>query len=750
MRPLHVAFIWHMHQPFYRDLLTGTYTLPWVRLHATKDYLHLGEILARHPTVHQTFNFVPSLIEQLVEYGNGAALDEQLRLSLLSRWSAEDKRRLLADFFAINADRFVHRYPRYTRLLELRNTLAREGEHTVGEGEDHDDDFDLLSRTYWRDLVAWFNLAWIDPGHLSRDPDLKRLVEKGKGFTRDDLNLIVDKHRSACAAVVPLYRRLAASGQVELTTTPFYHPILPLLIDTAAGRAASPGLPLPPVRFAQPDDAREHIRRAVAYHTSIFGDAPAGLWPAEGAVSQEAAQLIGDFPNFRWLATDEHLLARSLATSFARDGFGSLYDPRPLYQPYRIANTELAVVFRDQVLSDRIGFVYQHWDSFAAAGDLVQRLEQMANLVAGDPEPYLATIILDGENCWEFYPNNGEDFLNHLFTLLAGNPRLQTVSVGEYLAAHPPRRALRTLATGSWIGANLETWIGEPEQNRAWELLALTRSRVAAWRGRRPAPDSAAIERVMRAMYVAEGSDWFWWYYSRNRFGGEKTFDALFRRHLGAIYRLMGEVVPAWIDQPLVGPGPDVPRQRGITGYVSPSLAAGASALPEWERAGYVDAGSSTGAMQRGTTMVRRVYYGYNAEAIFIRLEGEGDLGQQQVELAVATPCQAAGHPLPHPGQPGETARRHDFRFGWRLVAEPVGMDGLKRCQAAAEGGWRMRSAAGAVARDQHAVELRVPLADLEVGFGDTIYFVVTVGHEGNVESIPEVGAIGLSLVPQN
>ena len=733
--PLHVAFVWHMHQPYYKDNLTETYTLPWVRLHATKDYLHMADVLAEHPRVHQTFNFVPSLVEQLQDYAAGRAHDECLRLSQKEHLTREDKTFILSFFFSINWERFVQRYPRYWQLLRLRNELGG--------------DVDLLSETYWRDLIAWFNLAWIDPAHVQRDPELRSLIEKGREFTRADVNLILEKHRQICAMVIPRYRELAEAGQIELTTSPHYHPILPLLVDTRSARMASPHISLPSTLFAHPEDAVEQIRRAAALHVATFGQPPRGIWPPEGAVSAPVIDLLSSpslFPDggLRWVATDEGILARSLGTTFARDGYGSLLDPRPLYQPYAAGKRKLALVFRDQVLSDRIGFVYKLWQPGDAAADLVGRLDHMADRIAGDPDSYLVSIILDGENCWEEYANNGHEFLHALYSLLEKDPKLRAVTVSEYLDEHPPRQSLGRIHAGSWIGGNLETWIGEPAQNRAWEYLALARSRLTTWQREMATEDVATLEAAWQELYIAEGSDWFWWYYSRNSPGTIQPFDAEFRTHLANVYRIMGLPIPAWLERPIVSPPPE--RARGISAYVAARLSADEKLQPEWGGAGYVEPEVSTGAMQMGATLLRRLYFGYNPAELCLRLEANADLARHTVAVYVASQEGERGNAHFRWAAPDQLAQSHGLSLGWEVALGP-GSSSATISRAVGNDLWETIRPLRSVAAGETVVELRIPLADLDLEFGRTVYLVVVaVLADVLVETLPTSGAVSFTL----
>ncbi len=468
--PLYVAFVWHMHQPFYRDMLTGAISLPWVRMHAARDYLHMLEVLAEHPRVHLTINMVPSLTDQMLAWAEGREADELAYLAEQESWTAGEQRTILNLAFSVNWDKIIRRYGRYAELLDRRpQALA---------------DLTAFTPADYRDLLAWFNLAWIDPNKLERDPTLAALVAQGRGFTVADIQTIHAKQREIAAGVLPLSRELAGRGQLELITSPYYHPILPLLADTGAARRASPGLPLPALNLSALEDVAAQLKLAVAAHTRHFGAAPRGLWPSEGAVSPEILPLV-TAAGFTWLAGDEAILGRSLGRPFERDGASLVTNPRGLYQPYRtLADAELGptMIFRDHELSDRIGFLYYHLPAAQAAEDLIYRLLQIRGRLADPNRPYLVSIILDGENCWEYYEHNGDPFLHALYGGIKQRRELQAVTVSEYLAdpARRPAGTLAKLATGSWIGSDLTTWIGDPEHTVAWEALARTRAHLVS------------------------------------------------------------------------------------------------------------------------------------------------------------------------------------------------------------------------------------------------------------------------------
>ncbi|MGQ9516960.1 MAG: glycoside hydrolase [Anaerolineae bacterium] len=619
--PLYVAIVWHMHQPWYRHLETGEFSLPWVRLHATKDYLHMAELVREYPDVHVTFNLVPSLIEQLQMYAAGEAEDRCMALSRQEHWTPEEQSFLLSFFFHINWHRVIQGYPPYWRLLNLRQAAP--------------DMPAYFSEQYYRDLAAWFNLAWIDPNWLERDAELSALAAKGSGYSAQDIARILAKQQEIISRVLPAYQELAARGQVEISVSPYYHPILPLLIDTSLARRASPDLPLPAPAFAHPEDAEEQVRRAVEYHQQLFGTPPRGMWPSEGAVCPEIVPMLARH-GFAWFASDEAILARSLGVSIERDDHGNVLRPQVLYQPYYAdhAPGAPAVIFRDRELSDRIGFVYQRMKAEDAVNDLMLRLYIIRDKVLHLDQPFLVSIILDGENAWEEYERNGDPFLRRLYERLTREREyIRSVTVSEYLQQFGVRESLPRLATGSWIAGNLETWIGEPAQNTAWVYLKRARDDLVAWQESHPKAPPAMLERAWQAVYIAEGSDWFWWYYSRNNPAGENLFDLTFRQHLRTMYRTLGMPVPAWLEVPILVEPARLQRVRLPRAPIHPSLAAAPQAGEEWRDAGYLDLAPAGGSMQRGTAPLKGMYVGGDGERLYLRLEGGDDLAKQEISI---------------------------------------------------------------------------------------------------------------------
>jgi alpha-amylase/alpha-mannosidase (GH57 family) len=598
--PLYIAFIWHMHQPYYRDLATGQSLMPWARLHGTKDYLDMVKCLEQFPTIHQTFNLVPSLIDQLEEYLPPANLSDQY-LELSRKPAAElteaEKRFILENFFMANWDHMVKPYPRYHDLLVKRGTLVEEGSWP-----------EVLKRFKpqdYLDLQVWFNLGWIDPWLKAQDAALAKLITKESQFTESDKQLVLDTQRSILQQIVPTYRQAQDRGQIELSTSPYYHPIMPLVCDLRAAHVALPHLQLPDASFRHPEDAAWHLTQALARHEALFGRRPGGMWPPEGAVSEELVRLAID-AKLKWIATDEEILWRTLKTARA---------PSLLYRPHllRRKGGALAIVFRDRELSDLIGFVYSQWKATIAIQDFVKRLEGIYQQFRAATQPALVSVILDGENAWEFYPRDGQEFLHGLYQALANDERFRLVTVQEFLTrcSMEHSQSLPDLFAGSWIDGNFATWIGHPEKNAAWKHLATVRQHLTA----APHPSQAAWQ----SFYVAEGSDWMWWFGDTHSSAQDEEFDRLFRAHLGNVYRFLGEEAPVWLQLPIKTKV--IQPAYEPTASIHPTLDGLETSYYEWLYAGRLDLRKGYAAIHRGKQLLQAMAYGFDDTHYYFRLD---------------------------------------------------------------------------------------------------------------------------------
>ncbi|MGB0042966.1 MAG: glycoside hydrolase family 57 protein, partial [Terriglobales bacterium] len=457
MAQLRVVVLWHQHQPYYKDLVTGQYRLPWTRLHGLKDYYGMVKLLDEFPQVHQTFNLVPSLIEQIQDYVSGDAQDPFLQVAAkpAKDLTQEERRFALQYLFQANPTNVIGRYPRYRELWEKFRGAGDSPERAERYFQPQD----------FTDLQVLSQIGWFDEYFLA-EKDIAELIRKGRNYTLDDQRLVIAKERELLGRVLPAHAEAAKKGLIEISASPFYHPILPLVCDTENGAVSSPGLPLPPNRYRHPEDAREQLRRGLDLHKKVFGVRPKGVWPSEGSVSTETLAIACEL-GVRWMATDEGVLGRSLGINFSRDGYGNLNADlaHRLYTIYRYEHdeTRMNIIFRDHTLSDLIGFVYSGMPPQEAANNLIQKIKESAQPVLASGQDAVVPIILDGENAWEYYPQSGREFLRRFYDALQKNPEMEAVTVSEAITRHKNPTPLKSLVPGSWINANFNVWIGAPE-----------------------------------------------------------------------------------------------------------------------------------------------------------------------------------------------------------------------------------------------------------------------------------------------
>jgi alpha-amylase/alpha-mannosidase (GH57 family) len=498
-----VSFLWHMHQPFYKDLVKRNYVMPWTYLHATKDYLGMAALAEEFPDIHQTFNLVPSLVLQVEEYASGQASDPSFDLAFkpVDELTNAERTRILSDFFPVPVRTMLEPFPRYLELHSRRNGASNS-----------------FSDQEIRDIQVWWTLVWMD---YDRRPF--EFVEKGRNFSEKDKAALKTLVVQTISEVVPAYRRVQDQGTIEISTTPFYHPILPVLIDSHVdGRV--------PVDVHFPYDAREQLVRAQEFMRRRFGRVPEGLWPSEGSVSNDAALLVSSL-GFRWMATDEGILAKS--------GVDLSWDNRRrLYHPYQ--RGDITLFFRDRTISDLIGFQYMHASANESASDLIHRLRDL-------PDGSHVLIALDGENPWDYYPNSGRDFLRRAFDGIQQDPGLEAVTLSEAMNRMPAQK-LNWLAPGSWANANFSIWMGHAEDHQAWYWIVRAREALMARKGHVPQEQwDLAYEELL----IAEGSDWMWWFGNDFSSDSDAIFDSLFRQHIGNIFQLIGKPEPEGLQTPI-------------------------------------------------------------------------------------------------------------------------------------------------------------------------------------------------------
>jgi alpha-amylase/alpha-mannosidase (GH57 family) len=541
-----------MHQPDYRDYASGEFTAPWTYLHAIKDYCDMAWHLEHNPGARAVFNFVPILLDQLEDYAEqfrtGTIRDPLLRLLKKPRgetYSAAERQLLAESCFRSNHATMLEPFLAYKALHALWGAAAG------GSGKG----IAYLGDQFYADLVTWYHLAWTGETLRREKLLVRRLMDKGREFTPEDRGALCDLIGATISDLIPRYRRLAESGRIELSTTPHYHPILPLLIDLSCAREALPDSPMPAAKHypGGAERAQFHVNAAREAYARRFGKEPTGVWPAEGGISTEAALMLAR-AGLRWTASGEGVLMNSLQAAAGKD---VALPPRHeyLYCPYELRQGDAAITcfFRDDGLSDRIGFEYSKWVGGDAAQDFVASLEAIRAAAPADSTP-VVSVILDGENAWEFFPYNGYYFLSELYQKLAAHPFIRMTTFEQYLASGEARaqtRPLRRVVAGSWVYGNFSTWIGSADKNRAWDLLCEAKARYdEIARGAEP------TSLVARQLADCESSDWFWWFGDYNPGESVAVFDRLYRNNLSNLYRLLNLRVPESLKTPLsVGHG---------------------------------------------------------------------------------------------------------------------------------------------------------------------------------------------------
>lgn len=717
MQPVSLAFFWHQHQPYYPDDVSGETLMPWVRMHGTKDYIGMAMHIAEVPEFRCTINLVPSLLVQIQRYVDGKS-DKHLDVSRTPAdgLSEADMLYLMDHFFMAYVDGMIRPHSRYYELYQKRNP----GRETATAVRDRFSTQDI------RDLQIWSNLSWFHELLFEADSDLRDFRTKGQGWTESEKQWFLDKQRQVLADIVPLHRKLSEGGQVELTTTPFYHPIMPLLWDKRCARQAMPGCELPKYLDSYKEDVGEHLRRAVALHTQLFGSPPKGMWPSEGSVSQDIIGAIADV-GIEWIATDEEILTQSTDGFVARDGQGLVTRPEMLFRPWRVEqdHKSLQIVFRDHGLSDLVGFHYQRNDPIWAADDMLGKVASIGRGVAGrtGDRPALVPVILDGENCWEFYPDGGVRFLRHLYRQAVAHPHINPVRMQDHLDKYPAIDRIPKLFAGSWISHNFAIWIGHEEDRTGWDMLHPTREflKAATDAGRVKAD---VLERAWQELMIAEGSDWYWWFGGEFSSAQDALFDHLFRRHLQNVYTLLGESPPPALARPIKRVA-----QRIIHSQPRSFLTVkidGRHSFFEWLNAGSYRAGQERGTMAQVTEgVVRQVQFGFDRDRLFIRLDTknasrEDLMSVDEVRLRFIEPDNVEVR-MTHPSAAQPQVR--------------VQRDGQKVS----------RSKASAASHD--IFECGIPLSELSIGPGSPCQWSIELfAQKQSKERIPAEGAFELAV----
>ncbi len=599
-KKLSIAFYWHMHQPVYQLSPDGDYLMAWVRLHAVKDYLDMITILDNYKDIKVNVNIVPVLLDALIDYGERGAHDLHSRLTVtpVEELNPEDKEFILNNFFDANYKTMIYPYPQYNKLFQKRQSMSEL-------------DISAFSDEEYSDLMALFNLVWFDPSYKQEYPELRKLFKKGKRYTLKDRQKIIELQREIIRRIIPEYRKYVAEGKVEVTTSPYYHPILPILLDIKSIKISnSEGLPSD---LKMELDAKMQTVSALDRVEELIGKRPRGMWPSEHCVSPKELDLFKSV-GLDWTISDEGILANSINFEFVRDFKGYLEEPYHLLKTYEYKNG-LKIIFRNSMISNLIGFEYPNYDSELAAKDLYERIKVMqSKLLASPDDSHLLTIAMDGENCWENYPDDGIVFLRTLYKLIDDDDSLETVLISDYLDKEKFPKPLNKIKSGSWINRNFKLWIDEPVKNLAWQYLKNVRDDFSKFVKENPMHPN--IELARKELFICEGSDWFWWYGEPNDSGRDNIFDYLFREHLKNIYTYLDLEYPEYLDLPLSSV--ITKPSRYPKGEIKP-LIDGVDNLNDdsWLNAGCIDI--PDGPVLKENKFFDRICFGYDKDNFYLR-----------------------------------------------------------------------------------------------------------------------------------
>jgi len=607
-------FLWHMHQPYYRDDTSGEIVMPWVFLHAIKDYYDMPWYLEQVPGIKATFNLVPSLMVQLKAYEDFEVKDKLL-IALRKEVNAlrpEQRLYLAEHLFYANVEHMIKPIPRYFALYEKKMLL---GDNEAVSSGFTDQEF--------LDLEVLYLLSWCGVYLREHDETVKMLLAKGENFSHEEKIGLLKALSVFIKKIIPYYQKLMQKGRIEVSTTPFNHPISPLLLNIENGKRANPDTPIPHVEGSLHDDAVEQTERAIAYYQKVFGTKPTGFWPAEGAVSYEFLNILSEH-QIKWAATDEEILYKTLKT----------HDKNTIYRRNRLYFKEdsIALFFRDHALSDLMGFTYSGWDADKAVEDFIARLKRIHE---SSSDNTLVNVILDGENAWEYYPNNAYDFFQLLYQRLAELPWCETATMAESMENEKiPEFALYALEPGSWIGGNFNIWIGHPEKNRAWELIYQTRE---AYEKVKESIDEARRRQILKEFLIAESSDWFWWYGDDHHTVEKDTFDALFRKHLINVYHLMNQTPPHILFEPIVTEESKTKTLflKEPVSEVTPQIDGKMSSFFEWMGAGKMYLLHELSSMNMQDFQIEKVLFGWDDACCYFAMQGEiaSLSGKAEIEL---------------------------------------------------------------------------------------------------------------------
>ncbi len=737
-KKLSIAFIWHMHQPVYKSDENGIFLMPWVRLRAVKDYLDMLLLIDKFPGLKLNFNLVPILISSVYDYGFNNAHDILSRLTVtpVEDLSDDEKEFIINHFFDVNYQNMVLPYGEYKKLYDKRFQNA----------DVSINDFSLQD---YSDIMAWFNLVWFDPMWREQNPEIAAFFEKKNGeFTLSDRERIIELQREIIRQIIPSYKQYQDEGKIEISTSPYFHPILPLLLDVEDAKRANPNANYPDIESDMSSDARVNVELALDAFENIFGKRPQGIWPSEQCISEKTLQLLIE-QGVKWTISDEGILEQTLKKEFVRDFRGYLEDPYDLCHSYKYKydNKQIGLLFRDAVIPNLIGFEYPHHDAVKAANDLYDRIKTIQKKLQSSPDKmHLLTIAMDGENCWENYANDGHEFLETLYGLIQEDDGLETVKVSDYIdtVSKLPNSGtsfvLDHVCPGSWINRDFLLWIGEPTKNLAWTYMNNARCDLVDYQNKHP--DDPNLEQAWQELLVCQGSDWYWWYGEPNDSGQDDIFDHLFREHLKNMYGFINKRVPAYLEKPLaefIDAHPRFPKAM-----IEDFELSGRDLLGKWENGGCIDIPAPPTMQER--RLFNKICFGNDKDNLFLRFDinkfileknkSFKDFNQIYVYFKNTSNPDVYGAPIrvasktesvipfikDYYNSEIKLTLFKDYHFDAQLV------------QAARDNIWVLQIQNGIDYVFEDFLEVKIPFDDLKIKEGETVEFFIIQGPFGVID----------------
>lgn len=721
-KKLSLAIYWHMHQPVYQITPDGDYLMPWVRLHAVKDYLDMVEILSKFKRLKLNFNLIPVLLDSIIDYAEHDVHDLHSRLTVMPVEMLTDDAKffIISNFFDANYQNMILPFPEYKRLYDkIQNNPQN--------------DVNVFSDQEYSDLMALFNLTWIDPVFRNKYPELRKLYKKGKGYTTEDRVQIIEIHRDIIRKIIPTYKKYMEEGRIELTTSPYYHPILPILLEGTNTRKYIDEMPS---HLKTADDAVLQTKLALDRTEEIFGKRPRGIWPSEQAIDKTTVEMFAKL-GVDWTVADERILADSINGEFIRDFKGHLEDPYSVVKSYnyKAENKDIKLLFKEAAIPNLISFEYSNHNPIAAANDLYDRIKIIQNKLLSSPDKnHILTIAMDGENCWENYVEDGLSFLKAFYTLIENDESVETVLISDYMDNEKHHKPLEKIKADTWLSRNLKLWINEPLKNLAWTYLKQVRNDFSNFIKKHP--DHPHIEYARRELFVCEGSDWFWWYGEPNNSGRDNIFDFIFREHLKNVYAYLGMELPSYLDEPLttiLAKPSKYPK-----GTFTPKL--GDKDDDSWLNAGCIEIPDGPVLMQY--KLFDRICYGYDEENFYLRfylnkfIMEDAELNKHAYQTYVYTRNRNKNHPL----SPSRLINKVEnvlppsvekFHNEFQFIIQSNELKYVRHIKSMPGEIWALQSPKDIKTDLSSVFDVSIPFDTMEINHGEALEFMVTIAHYG-------------------